>query len=211
MTIEWFSTYYLIQDGEDKNGNHCFEIIDLTGRTQGKYAYGIEKAISIAERLTGNNPLINSLSDSCIDCRRKKGHTHCNHVYVIEMERRALTERANAFRKFPPESDDSMCYYVGSTSHKCECRWRQHKLHFLGYEAFPCNCFPTFTETKMRLFRGHGGVTKGSPMAGEFGFRLRPDLFSDWNHIISKGNLKNKEKELAKEINETTGAGVIQN
>jgi len=98
----------------------------------------------------------------------------------------------------PLHKNNMDCLYVGSTSHTCACRFKQHQLHIKkGVDGYVCICDGT---QKLRAFVRAGGHTKGSYYPGAYGLRLRPDLFYSYNPIMNKNNAMIREKKLAESL-----------
>ncbi len=188
-------------------------VLTKEGVNTGKYAYTPARAAAIVERLT--NRAVRNEKDgrsvSCVRCDRRVRFNHY-HVYVIELDRRILTEKKRVVRRQNPgldASQDCDCYYVGSTRHRCECRFEQHIRFASGCTSYLCiGCYDG--EKKTRYFRKEGTKgTKGSKIAGKYGICLRPEQYSNLNPIADKKTSLKVEEELAQFLR-TNGAMVIQ-
>lgn len=132
-------------------------------------------------------------------CRRCSGHLKCGayHLYVIELDYE-LTKNKRFMAKNPRYRNGNDCLYVGSTSHTCVCRFKQHQLHAkknkLGYTCF-CSGHEEFRE----FVRG-GGKTRGSYYPGVYGLRLRPDLYFPYNPLMDGTYAAAMEKQLADQL-----------
>ncbi|MEK7078518.1 MAG: hypothetical protein AAB929_00460 [Patescibacteria group bacterium] len=129
-------------------------------------------------------------------CRRCTLTLRCGgyHLYVIELDFE-LTKNRNFMIANPHYRRGMDCLYVGSTSHTCECRFRQHQKHAkkekLGYD---CVCDG---KEKFHEFVRGGGHTRGSYYPGVYGLRLRPDLFFKYNPLTDQKNTMMMEAKLA--------------
>ena len=98
----------------------------------------------------------------------------------------------------PYHKKDMDCLYVGSTSHICACRFKQHQLYVnKNKEGYICLCDE---REQYRKFVRAGGHTKGSYFPGVYGLRLRPDLFYSYNPIIDGKRAMIMEKKLAESL-----------
>ena len=210
MDVHLSGSLYHIEDGIDNHGKCCFIIVTRDGVNTGKYAYTTEKAVSIVERLM-ERAAKNEVGSSCIGCNRRQKFSHY-HVYVIELDKKILAEKKRVVRRKNPHlvrERNCDCYYVGSTRHRCECRFNQHIRYSRGDYGYLCSgCYDG--EKKPRYFRKEGRKgTIGSRNAGRYGIRLRPDLYSHLNPIKGKETALRIEKELAQVLRKK-GAMVIQ-
>ena len=129
-------------------------------------------------------------------CCQKCGARRCGkyHLYVIELDFE-LTKNKRFMRKNPHYKKGNDCLYVGSTSHTCECRFKQHQLHAKKQtDGFFCSCDK---QEKFREFVRAGGHVRGSYYPGVYGLRLRPDLFSKYNPIPTQRRAFFLEDQLA--------------
>lgn len=90
------------------------------------------------------------------------------------------------------------CLYVGSTSHTCECRFKQHQIHAKKEtDGYFCLCDG---KEIFRHFVRSGGKTRGSYYPGVYGLRLRPDLFFKFNPIKNQKKVFIMENILANDL-----------
>ncbi len=106
------------------------------------------------------------------------------HVYVIELRRRVL-RREPSFPFDGPLPPGAKVYYVGETSHRVECRYKQHvgARDSRARKHFMCDCF---TEApKKRPFTPHNKpgkfVAKHAKKGG-----LRPKIFGAQNPVTTQ-------------------------
>ena len=118
----------------------------------------------------------------CTKCgKHKKCFKH--HLYVIQLNKKILgSKKFLSQNKHIDAKDVKECFYVGETTHKPYCRFKQHKAWFEEKDSYDCRC-----EAKKitRPFRSMGrrGKTKGSNFAGKYGIELRPDLYGHLNPV----------------------------
>ena len=134
-------------------------------------------------------------SRHCTQCTKA---ACCNeyHVYVIELHDDARLSSAMKGQNLEHEGERGVLY-VGMTGHRPECRFEQHRTYAKKAKSFMCDCFGLEEE---RPFRGHGGRTKGSKVAGKHARYLRPKLFRKYNPIPTSDEAKAKEAELAEAL-----------
>lgn len=105
--------------------------------------------------------------------------SHAYHVYVIELD--PAVRRIARFRRANPDmAGGAECFYVGSSVREPVLRFDQHK------EGYKSNRF-----------------------AREYGLRLRPDLFEQYNPIPSRSDAVELEAYLAARLR-SRGFGVWQ-
>jgi len=129
-------------------------------------------------------------------CKKCKEHEVCGkyHVYVIELDY-TLTKNRKFMSRNHQHLYDMDCLYVGSTSHTCYCRFKQHQLHTKKEEdGFICSCKG---KGIFRKFVRSGGHTRGSYYPGVYGMMLRPDLFYRYNPISNQKKALQIEEQLA--------------
>ena len=208
MANYWFNSLFKIVEGmENQSGRDYFRIISSNDEDTGKYAFRLWKAVEIAEQLS--EPFIESIP-SCIGCNGVNRYSHY-HVYVIQLSKEILKERRRAIVRQNPDFDERMpCFYIGYSRHRCECRFNQHLRYAKGDSTYTCDrCYNGRVREKEFRRNGRAG-TRGSRYPGEYGERLRPDLFSHLNPIHVKDDALEIEKNLASELRKM-GAIVIQN
>lgn len=145
-------------------------------------------------------------------CKKCGPHKKCSkfHVYVVQLRKDVLlSKRFLSQNSHVDPRKVRECFYVGETSHKPYCRFRQHQGWYKGDDSYDCRC-----EAKKitRPFResGRRGRTKGSWCAGKYGIELRPDLYGSLNPIFSLGEARMTEKDLAEKLRDQ-GYAVWQN
>ena len=119
------------------------------------------------------------------------------HLYVIELDYQLVRNR-KFMSKNPLYKNEMDCLYVGSTSHTCECRFKQHQLHIKKeLNGYTCVCDG---ENIFKKFVRSGGHTRGSYYPGVYGMRLRPDLFCKFNPIKDNKKIFAMETKLATDL-----------
>ena len=140
--------------------------------------------------------------DKFVSCERCGTYKSCgqHHVYVIELKEDALEmskycpDLCNA-RRDEIRKGGGRCFYVGQTTHRPDCRYKQHVARG---KNFDCRCE---TGKPKRLptggyRRGNAAVKKYHEPGG-----LRPDLFLDRNPIRGgRDKALEAEKKLAEEL-----------
>jgi len=129
-------------------------------------------------------------------CRKCTSTLRCGnyHLYVVELDYE-LIKNKKFIKQNPGYKNDMDCLYVGSTSHTCQCRFKQHREHAKKRTlGFTCLCDG---KEQFREFLRGGGHTRGSYYPGAYGLRLRPDLFMKYNPIMDQNYAKVMEKKLA--------------
>lgn len=137
--------------------------------------------------------------DASLHCKKCKDTLRCKHyhLYVIELDFQ-LTKNKRFMQKNPHYKWDMDCLYVGSTSHTCYCRFKQHQLHSKKEErAFLCSCDGS---PKIKKFVRSGGHTRGSYYPGVYGIMLRPDLFYRYNPVLKQESVFEMEEKLAETL-----------
>lgn len=116
------------------------------------------------------------------------------HLYVIELDYE-LTKNKKFMKQNPHYKNGMDCLYVGSTSHTCVCRFKQHQLHAKKRElGYTCLCDG---KEKFKEFVRGGGRTRGSYYPGVYGLRLQPDLFFKYNPVRDQNYATIMEAKLA--------------
>lgn len=130
------------------------------------------------------------------NCPQCTYYNNCrnNHLYVIELDKSVL------FIEYFLTQNNHIdianiravkgCFYVGSTSHRCDCRFEQHKNYSAHMEGFRCDCFGP------NIFREFTKCNSGGKFAGDFGMCLRPDIFFGLN----QKNRTQEEAQLTERI-----------
>ena len=114
----------------------------------------------------------------CPACGNKKSCGK-HHVYVIELQPSVLDQR-----KFFPDrttlSSQPRCFYVGQTSHRPDCRYKQHVRKNRENRNFDCYC-----ETGQPIRRPFTAFNRGNRFVRDYHKLggLRPELFSHLNPI----------------------------
>lgn len=209
MTAHWSTALFEIIDGKDRKSHRaCFKIICKDGVDTGKYAFTLCKAIQISEGLAAEEIPRRYIPD-CEECENRAIYNHY-HVYVIQLDKRILKEARRRTLRDNPDADERMpCYYVGSSRHRCQCRFNQHIRFASGFDNYVCE--KCYGGQRMRREFRRSGVrgTRGSIYPGKYGEILRPDLFAHLNPIDTADDARKIEKELAERLR-GYGAMVIQ-
>lgn len=135
-------------------------------------------------------------SPYCLKCFTSRGCGNY-HLYVIELDFE-LTKNWKFMKPNIHFRKDMDALYVGSTSHSCECRFKQHQLHAKKeLDGYCCVC--NGKENYKKFVRA-GGHTRGNYYAGVYGLRLRPDLFFKYNPIVDQNYSMAMETKLAETL-----------
>lgn len=123
------------------------------------------------------------MSEHCTECTGTESCKH-HHVYVIELNRSALEEPG-----FPFKGDlrkGMSVYYVGQTTHRVECRYKQH-VKRKSAKRFMCPCFsenPVPREYKPS--NSPGKYVNDHHVNGG----LRPELYATENPVVRRDSVK---------------------
>ena len=122
----------------------------------------------------------------CKDCGNSGPSCGNFHVYVIELRESVLVKEPG----FPydgkiPLPEGKKCYYVGQTTHRVTCRYKQHTEWEEGGK-FVCNCFGGRKERAYRSQNKPGKYVK--IFHKDDG--LRPELYSSGNPAVLKESEK---------------------
>jgi len=136
-------------------------------------------------------------------CCSRCGPDKCcglRHVYVIELKKQALDMEEYCgylceARRDEIREGEGRCYYVGQTSHRPDCRYKQHVARGRNFD---CRC-----ETGQPQRLPTGGYRRGNRAVKNYHEPggLRPDLFADRNPIRGgRDKALEAEKKLAEEL-----------
>ena len=122
------------------------------------------------------------MSEHCNECTGAKSCKH-HHVYVIELKRSALKEPGFPFKGDLEEGKS--VYYVGQTTHRVECRYKQHAKR-KSAKKFRCSCFPPEQLRDYKPSNSPGKyVNEHHRKMG-----LRPELYATKNPVVRKDSMK---------------------
>ena len=132
----------------------------------------------------------------CPACGNKKSCGN-HHVYVIELTPDVL-ENKKFFPARQTLSSEPRCFYVGQTTHRPDCRYKQHVRKNRTNRNFDCYC-----ESGQPLRTAFTAFNRGNRFVRDHHMPsgLRPELFSHLNPIYKGQEMALKlEKQLAQEL-----------
>lgn len=123
----------------------------------------------------------------CQDCGDSGPSCGNYHVYVIELRESVLADEPGfPYKGKIPLPKGKKAYYVGQTTHRVTCRYKQHTEWEKG-RKFDCPCFGG---RKGREYRSQNKPGKYVDYHKEDG--LRPEIYSSENPAVRKESEKGR-------------------
>jgi len=141
------------------------------------------------------------MKEHCSKCGTKKS-CGLHHVYVIELDNKVLREDHRFAPEFTDRSNTAVrCYYIGQTSHRPECRYKQHVAkRTRPRKHFTCSC-----KTGKSVLTPFSAYNKGNMATNRYHLPggLRPELFTHLNPVRGGRDAAEKaERTLAMALRE---------
>lgn len=136
------------------------------------------------------------LSSDCSACGKKKACGK-HHVYAIELNPEVLNDESF----FPDRAslkEDARCFYIGQTTHRPDCRYKQHVRKNRKNKNFNCYCEAGDpVRTAFTAFNRGNKYVRDYHLPGG----LKPEIFSELNPIVEgREKALRIEAELAEKL-----------